>query len=336
MTPDESRFQPAETGSTAAHPPRNIDALRAAQLYYLQDQTMEAIAQDLHTSRSSVSRLLSHARATGLVEIHVRSPLDQSNRLQRDLYSRYGITSHIVPVPNQISDVDRLERVAITAARLLVQFVDSNMTLGIAWGSTISAISRHLLVKDTSNVQVVQLNGAGNTQSTGIDYSSEILQRFGTAFGATVQQFPVPTFFDRSETRDAMWRERSIKRVVDLQAKMDVALFGLGSPFASVPSRVYIGEYLEPSDYKSLSASKVVGDVATVFYREDGSTNDIPMNDRGSGPSLNVLRRAPRRLGVVSGVTKLPALRGALAAGIMTDLILDETTARALLDSSAP
>jgi deoxyribonucleoside regulator len=327
----KSRFQPAETASTAAHPPRDLDALRAAQLYYLQDQTMEAIAHDLHTSRSSVSRLLSHARATGLVEIHVRSPVDGSNRVQRDLYTRYSIASHIVPVPSQISDVDRLERVAITAARMLGQFIDSNMTLGVAWGSTISAISRHLVVKETTNVQIVQLNGAGNTQSTGIDYSSEILQRFGAAFGAKVQQFPVPTFFDRSETKEAMWRERSIKRVIDIQRKMDVVLFGLGSPFAAVPSRVYIGEYLEPADYKSLSASKVVGDVATVFYREDGSTDDIPMNDRGSGPSLSILRRAARRVCVVSGVTKLPAIRGALAAGIITDLIVDESTARAIL-----
>jgi deoxyribonucleoside regulator len=329
---DDSQFQQAASGSTAAHPPRNIDALRAAQLYYLQDQTMEAIAHDLHTSRSSVSRLLSHARATGLVEIRVRSPLDQSNRLQRDLYSRYGITSHIAPVANQISDVDRLERVAMTAARLLVQFVDSNMTLGIAWGSTISAISRHLVVKETTNVQIVQLNGAGNTQSTGIDYSSEILLRFGAAFGATVQQFPVPTFFDRSATKDAMWEERSIKRVIDLQNRTDIVLFGLGSPFAAVPSRVYIGEYLEPADYKSLNASKVVGDVATVFYREDGSSDDIPMNERGSGPSLDVLRKAPRRVCVISGVTKLPALRGALAANLVTDLIIDESTARTLLE----
>jgi predicted DNA-binding protein YlxM (UPF0122 family) len=138
-----------ETDSTSAHPPKNLDALRAAQLYYLQDQTMETIAHELRTSRSSVSRLLSHARATGLVEIHVKSPLDQTNQLQRDLHERYGITSHIVPISGQISDIDRLERVAITAARLLVQFMDSNMIMGIAWGSTISAISRHLADRPT-------------------------------------------------------------------------------------------------------------------------------------------------------------------------------------------
>ena len=333
MTTGTSGPKAAVLDSTAAHPPKNLDALRAAQLYYLQDQTMETIAHELRTSRSSVSRLLTHARATGLVEIHVRSPLDQTNQLQRDLHDRFGITSHIVPISGQISDVDRLERVAITAARLLVQFVDSNMILGIAWGSTIGAISRHLVVKETTNSQIVQLNGAGNTQSTGIDYSSEILQRFGAAFGATVQQFPVPAFFDKSSTRDAVWEERSTRRIVDLQRRMDVALFGLGSPFAEVPSRVYIGEYLEPADYESLSASGVVGDVATVFYREDGSSNNIPMNDRGSGPALSILRRAARRIGVVSGVSKLPALRGSLAADVITDLIIDDGTARALLES---
>ena len=333
VTVDYSSFETSDNESTAAHPPRNMDALRAAQLYYLQDQTMEAIARELHTSRSSVSRLLTHARSTGLVEIHVKSPLDRTNQLQRDLHERFGITSHIVPLAGQVSDVDRLERVAITAARLLVQFVDSNMTVGIAWGSTISAVSRHLVVKETTNSQIVQLNGAGNTQSTGIDYSSEILQRFGAAFGATVQQFPVPAFFDKSSTRDAVWEERSTKRIVDLQRRMDVALFGVGSPFAEVPSRVYIGEYLEPEDFASLSASGVVGDVATVFYREDGTSNNIPMNDRGSGPALSILRRAARRIAVVSGVSKLPALRGALAAGLITDLITDDGTARALLAS---
>ena len=333
MSPSENAEKQALAGTGAAHPPKRIDALRAAQLYYQQDLTMEAIAHELGTSRSSVSRLLTHARDIGLVEINVRSPLDQSTRVQSDLYQRFGITTHIVPVANQTSEVDRLERVAISAARLLGQFVDSNMIIGVAWGSTVSAISRHLVVKQTHNTEIVQLNGAGNTQTTGIDYSSEILQRFGVAFGAKVQQFPVPAFFDRSSTKDALWAERSTKRVLDLQSRMDVAVFGLGSPLAEVPSRVYIGEYLEPADYRSLRDSGVVGDVATVFYRADGSSDRIPMNDRSSGTPLELLRAAPRRVCVSAGVSKLPALLGALAARLVTDLIIDETTARALLNS---
>jgi deoxyribonucleoside regulator len=311
-------------------PTRAQQALTAAHLYYMQDLTMEAIARELHTSRSSVSRLLSHARETGLVDIQIHSPQESTEHLAAVLRDRFGVAVHLVPMPDHTSDVDRLERVAMSAARLLGRFFDSNMTLGVAWGSTMSAVSRHLVPKALSNAEIVQLNGAGNTRTTGIIYASEILRRFGRAYGAHVQQFPVPAFFDDPETKRALWRERSMRRVLEVQEGMQVALFGLGSPFAEVPSHVYIGGYLDPEDYRSLSEDGVVGDVATVFYRGDGSWRDVALNARASGPDLDQLRRTARRICVVAGLSKLQSLRGALAAGLVTDLVIDEPLARAL------
>jgi deoxyribonucleoside regulator len=311
-------------------PDRTGVALQAAQLYYLQDLTMDAIAHELHTSRSSVSRLLSHARSSGLVDIQIRSPLDHSSRLKDTIQARFGITAHIVSVPDHLSDIDRLDRVSLSAARMLSVFIDSNMTIGVAWGSTISAVTRHLVPKVVHNTEFVQLNGAGNNRTTGIIYASEILSRFGTAYSAHVEQFPVPAFFDSPATKEALWRERGTRRVLDIQSRMDLAIFSLGSPFAKVPSHVYIGGYLEQEDYKSLTDSGVVGDVATVFYRADGSFDNILLNERATGPDFTVLRRAARRVCIVSGVSKLAALRGALAADLITDLIVDASTARAL------
>lgn len=312
-------------------PERTRDALRASQLYYLQDLTMEAIAHELGTSRSSVSRLLSHARETGLVDIRVRSPREMPSILERQIHDRFGITAHVVPIADQTSDVDRLERVALSAARMLGDYIDSNTTLGVAWGATISAVSRHLIPKPVHDTQIVQLNGAGNLTSTGIVYASEILRRFGESYGAQVQQFPVPAFFDDPLTKQALWRERSMQRVLALQDHLDVALFGVGSPFAEVPSHVYSSNFLDPDDVASLQRAAVVGDVATVFYRVDGSTDGISLNDRGSGPSFDVLRRTPRRICVVSGVARVASIRGALAAGLITDLFVDEGTARDLV-----
>ena len=313
---------------------RNRDALTAAHLYYMQDLTMDAIAKELHTSRSSVSRLLSHARETGLVDIQIKSPLDAPSHLEQQIEARFQITAHVVPVPDSASDVDRLERVALSVARILGRYFDSNMTMGIAWGSTMNAISRHVTPKQTHNSQIVQLNGAGNMRTTGLGYASEILGRFGTAFGAHVQQFPVPAFFDDPATKQALWRERSISRLIDMQAIMDIALFGLGSPFSGVISRVYAGGYLEQAEFDELSAAGVVGDVATVFYRADGSADGIALNERSTGPDFTVLRRTPRRICVVAGRSKLASLRGALAAQLITDLFVDESTARALVETA--
>jgi deoxyribonucleoside regulator len=177
----------------------------------------------------------------------------------------------------------------------------------------------------------VQLNGAGNDQTSGVTYSSEILRRFGEAFGATIQHFPVPAFFDNPDTKAMLWEERSTQRVLSLHNKMDIALFGLGTPHAEIPSQVYIGGYLTDADIAQLAVEKIVGDVATVFFREDGGSSDIPLNRRSSGPSLDVIKKAPRRLCVVAGMSRLPALTGALNAGIITDLIVDDGTARALV-----
>ncbi|TFD29356.1 sugar-binding transcriptional regulator [Cryobacterium cryoconiti] len=311
---------------------RTNDALTAAHLYYMQDLTMEAIATELHTSRSSVSRLLSQARASGLVDIQIRSPLDAPSRVEQLILDRFQVTAHVVPVPDHASDADRLERVALSVARILGEYFDSNMIMGIAWGSTMNAVSRHVTPKRTHNAQIVQLNGAGNTRSTGLDYASEILQRFSTAFDARLEQFPVPTFFDDPATRRAYWRERGLRRLLEMQGNMDVALFSVGSPFSTVPSHVYVGGYLDDDEFEALSNAGVVGDVATVFYRADGSTDGIPLNDRGTGPELSVLRRTPRRICVVSGRSKVDSLRGALAADLITDLFIDESTARALCE----
>jgi deoxyribonucleoside regulator len=311
---------------------RTRDALTAAHLYYLQDQTMEAIARELGTSRSTVSRLLGYARSSGLVDIRINSPLEVPGQLEQEVSRLYGVNAHVVPVHDQATDVDRLDRVALSAARILGQFFDSNMTMGVAWGSTVSAISRHLVPKETHDSTIVQLNGAANNLTTGIPYASEILSRFGEAYGASVQQFAVPAFFDHPETKLALWQERSIRRVLGIQSRMDVALFSVGSRSAEVPSHVFIGGYLDRHDFESLTSFGIVGDVATVFYRLDGSDSDIPLNARSSGPNFRMLRRVSRRVCVSAGVAKLDALRGALAARLVTDLIVDDGTARALVD----
>lgn len=310
---------------------RQRDALLAAQLYYLQDLTMDAIARELRTSRSTVSRLLSFARESGLVQIQIWNPLESSAELESAISRRYRIRVHVVPHVSHLNEAETLDRVSMYAARSLTAFVESNAVIGVAWGSTLTAMSRYLNRKPTHGTTIVQLNGAANTQTMGLGYASEIIRRFGAAYEAAVEEFPVPAFFDRAEAKQLMWRERSVRRVLDLQAKMSLAVFGVGSLEADVPSHVYTGSYLDLDDLRSLADERVVGDVATVFFREDGTSDGIALNARSTGPDHEALRRIEHRFCVVSGPSKAPSLRGALKAGLATELVLDEATARALL-----
>ncbi|WP_309079795.1 sugar-binding transcriptional regulator [Zhihengliuella sp.] len=310
---------------------RDAQALRAAQLYYVQHLTMDSIARDLGTSRSTVSRLLAYARDSGMVTISITDHQLQGPETAAAIARLFDVRAHVVPTDGGLGESQVLDRVALHAAGLVGQLVDSEMTVGVAWGSTVTALSRHLKRKPTHDTVIVQLNGSGNPQSSGIGYASDILHRFETAFTARVEQFPVPTFFDHPETRELMWQERSVRRVLDLHAHMGLAVFGLGTIGAEVPSHVYRGGYLSPADVRELRRQGVVGDIATVFYRSDGGTAEIDLNRRSTGPALEQLRQVPRRVCAVAGKSKVPALAAALTAGYITDLVVDEGAARRLI-----
>ncbi|WP_225752888.1 sugar-binding transcriptional regulator [Actinotalea sp. Marseille-Q4924] len=311
------------------------DVLRAASMYYLQDIKMEVIARHLGTSRSTVSRLIKRARDTGLVEITIRPARTQAPGLSRSIGRRFGIEAYVVPVPDSSTELERLDQVARTTAKLIGSWFDSDMVLAIAWGTTLAAVGRHLSAKPTRGSAIVQLNGAANTRTSGFEYASDLITSFGAAFDAAVHHFPVPAFFDYRETKDAMWRERSIKRVLDVQRRADIALFGVGALHGGVPSHVYSAGYLDEEDVDVLHHEGVVGDVCTVFLRADGSYDDIPLNARATGPTPTELRRIPRRVCAVAGDNKVAPLRAALAAGVVTDLVVDELTASALVQAAS-
>jgi len=177
------------------------NAVRAARMYYYQDMTTGAIARELKVSRSTVSRLLSYAKAHGLIDIQVIDPTEEPNRLANIIRGSFQIDNvHVVSVSEVAGEAEWLQRVANYTASYLNTVLNSNMILGIAWGTTLTAISTHLLRKTTHNVQIVQLNGAGNTQSMGIEYASQIIMRFSENYQARAHLFPVPTFFDFPET----------------------------------------------------------------------------------------------------------------------------------------
>ncbi|HTX80349.1 MAG TPA: sugar-binding domain-containing protein [Longilinea sp.] len=309
------------------------DAIRAARMYYYRNMTAEAIAHELNMSRSTVSRLLGFARQQGLVDIRIVDPNEHPQQFEKRITDFFSIKrAHVVSVPDIAGEAEWLERVAQYTANYLNSIFDSNMILGIAWGTTISGVSRHLLPKATHNSLIVQLNGAGNTITMGLNYAGEIIMRFAENYQAMAELFPVPTFFDFATTKQALWKESSIKRLLDLQNKADLLLYSIGAVKAGVPSHVYSGGYLNRNDYVELEKEGLVGDIATVFFRKNGSFDNIPINERASGPNLELFKNK-RGICVVSGLAKVRGLYSALKGHLISELIIDEPTARNLVEN---
>jgi len=304
-------------------------AVRVARLYYFQAMTTAAIAEEMGTSRATVSRLLSHAMENGLVEIRIHDPSEPSRNLEQQIKERYRLRSiQVVPVTASSGEPESLRRVAAHAAAYVSTLMAPSTVLGIAWGTTVAAIADNLVPKHVRGVDVVQLNGSG----TGLDivnsFGELLVSRFAQNYGGRGHSFPVPAFFDYAETRSALWRERSIKSIRALQESASIVLFSIG--VKETGSYVHASGYLSKQDVQGIQKEGVVGDIATVFFRDDGSWRDVPLNARSSGPDLDRFQRAAHSICVVSGKGKVPGVRAALRGGFINELVIDEPSARLL------
>jgi len=208
------------------------------------------------------------------------------------------------------------------------------VVVGVAWGTTMSEVSAALPSRSVPGLTVVQLNGASDPVREGPS-AGEVLSRMRLSLGARTISFPVPAFFDHVATREAMWSERSVKRVLSVVRRASLAVFGVGALDAlngALPSQVYKGGHLTARDQTVLRRQNVVGDVCTVLLRADGSWRDVTLNARATGPTPAQLARIPRRLCVAAGTGKSRALLAALRARTATDLVVDDATARAVLE----
>ena len=353
----------AGSAASAADPGGLLRAYEAASMYYVQGETMEVIAHHLGVSRSTVSRLLARARQEGVVRVTLVQP-GGAGSLEGRMTQAFGVRTHIVPVREGTTEIHRLQQVASVAAAHMVDLIEAlaeqagnggphvqdpagsggegpvqgrgsgGVVVGVAWGTTMSEVSAALPSRSVPGLTVVQLNGASDPVREGPS-AGEVLSRMRLSLGARTISFPVPAFFDHVATREAMWSERSVKRVLSVVRRASLAVFGVGALDAlngALPSQVYEGGHLTARDQAVLRRQNVVGDVCTVLLRADGSWRDVALNARATGPTPAQLARIPRRLCVAAGTGKARALLAALRARTATDLVVDDATARAVLD----
>ncbi|OLO51440.1 transcriptional regulator [Actinomyces oris] len=355
--------------ASTADPGGLLRAYEAASMYYVQGETMEVIAHHLGVSRSTVSRLLARARQEGVVRVSLVQP-GGAGSLEGRMAQVFGVRTHIVPVREGTTEIHRLQQVASVAAAHMVDLIGAlaeqggaegagapesggpegenrgaaggagrdvgagGVVVGVAWGTTMSEVSAALPSRPVPGLTVVQLNGASDPMREGPS-AGEVLSQMRMSLGARTISFPVPAFFDHVAAREAMWSERSVKRVLSVARRASLAVFGVGALDAlngALPSQVYEGGHLTARDQAVLRRQNVVGDVCTVLLRADGSWRDVTLNARATGPTPAQLARIPRRLCVAAGTGKARALLAALRARTATDLIVDDATARAVLE----
>jgi DNA-binding transcriptional regulator LsrR (DeoR family) len=305
---------------------------KVSTLYYMRDQTQQEIADRLRLSRPTVSRLLQEARDQGIVQISVAPPRGLHIELETRLEERFGLAAaQVVEVDGGADASEELRRrqIGAGAAAYLSRTIEPNERVGLAWGSTLSAMVQAMAPLPTSGVRVVQtLGGIGPPDAEA--YAAGLVRRLATLLGAAAVLLPAPGVVATAQVRDALRDDPHVRAALGHFDALDTVILGIGS-LSSNPV-LNDGHSLPPGLLTELVEAGAIGDVALRFFDAEGAPVRSSLDDRLLGISTEQLRQAPRVVAVAGGADKVDAIFGALRSGLVDVLITDHLTAEALVE----
>lgn len=301
--------------------------IRVCWAYYREGLTQEQIAERLGLTRKRVIQMLAEGRSTGLVHISVRDGDGVMPAMEQDLRDRFGLHHAIVAPRSLASDTDVRGLVGAALGDYLSNTLRDGDRIGLGWGGTIHAATRHLHRGQLKELTVVQLLGGLARQARFNPFDN--VSRFAAALEAECYYLPAPMLADTLPHRDMLMSSRSMAQVVEQSRALDLAIL------TAVDMTEQSGglEYgvLTREEWESLRAAGAVGDICGHYLSAEGEPIDHPVAQRTIHIPFDTLRTTPSRVLAAGGKHKTEIVRAALKAGLATVLITEESLAVRLL-----
>lgn len=306
---------------------------QVAHLYFEKGNDQNMIARRLRVSRSSVSRLLTQARKSGIVEIRIHYPLATVAELAAQLCERFGLKEALVLRAGRSEAYDAKTQTARLAARYLETHLAPNETLALSRGSTLHAVVEHFTPTPIRNVSVVQLVGALRASRTQDD--GNLARALAQKMDGVYYNLTAPLFVENVETRRALMQEPAIVQVLALARQAKLALVGIGS-LDRQSSSIVRQNLLTPAQMAILRKGRAVGEICSQYFNIEGEIVSSELSERTIGLGLSDLKKIPHVLGVATGAHKAKAVLGALRGGYVGVMITDDYTAKLVLELDCP
>jgi DNA-binding transcriptional regulator LsrR (DeoR family) len=312
---------------TPSQPSRDLLA-SVARLYYLDDRGQQEIADMLGLSRTKVSRLLSAARELRVVRISVDDYEPRDRELETALARRFGLREAVVVKVTAATAASVRRTIGYFAAPSMAERVRTAGTVGVAGGRTLRELVEAMRpVGEPRPVAVAQLMGNIGPTPSDID-AQELSRTIARCFGGTFYTLNAPAIVRDRATRDVFLAHQHIELVWRMLESLELAFVGIGSPDDSAFVERGVLDTRTLSDLRRAGA---VGEICGRFFDAAGRECATEYQDHVIGIGLDALRATPEVVAVTNGADRAPAVRAALAGGLVHSLVIDDVGAAALL-----
>ncbi|MEN6434740.1 MAG: sugar-binding domain-containing protein [Anaerolineaceae bacterium] len=303
-----------------------------AEMYYIEGKDQSVIADEVGVSRSMVSRMLTDARNRGIVEIRIHRPIQSEKIIGEQLKSLFDLQSVLVTSIRTQTDHQRmLADLGRAGASLLLPMLTPGKTVGLAWGTSISATVDALEISYAIPIKVVQLIGAFGARTQEYD-GHALVQRFAEKVGGEAYFINAPYLCQTPDIARAFMDSPGIQETIELGKQVDIALLGIGTTEVQYSS-YYLSGYVQVEELQRLHDAGAVGDIAGNHFNINGEFFKDDFFKRQITIQSEDLLRIPKRLCVAGGPGKVNAIIGALRTGVVNMLVTDSITASNILST---
>jgi deoxyribonucleoside regulator len=301
-----------------------------AEMYYLEQKNQAEIAKSIGVTRSMISRMLTEARESGIVEIRIRRPVQSDRELELALIEQFGLKNASVVTTAHTSGEQLLGMLGTAGAQMLKRYLAPDMILGLAWGTSISATVDAFEISNLAPIKVVQLLGAMGARNMEYD-GHDLVSRISEKIGGEAYYVNAPYLCQNAAMAKSLLETKSIKETISLGKRADVVLLGVGTTSPEYSS-FYLAGYISLQELQRLRREGAVGDVGGLHFDATGQPASEDFSDRLVSIRRKELWSIPIRLGVAGGDGKAEAIFAALQGKYINVLVTDSMTARKILD----
>jgi deoxyribonucleoside regulator len=301
-----------------------------AEMYYLEQKNQAEIAKAVGVTRSMISRMLTEARESGIVDIRIQRPLQSDLELEASLKEKFGLKDVLVVVTNHRSGERLTRTLGSAAAKILARYLAPHQTVGLAWGTSISATVDAFEVKELAPLKVVQLLGAMGARNLEYD-GHDLVSRLAEKLGGEAYYINAPYLCQNAEMARSLLESKSIRETISVGKKTDVALLGIGTTSLE-KSSFYLAGYITRRELDELRKEGAIGDVCGLHFNINGQPVCDDFCERLVSIRRPDLLSIPVRLAVAGGEGKADAILGALRSRYLNVLVTDSIAARKVLE----
>lgn len=298
---------------------------KVSKLYYEDNKTQAEIGREVHTSRSTVSRLLQKAREEGVVEITLKYPWERDIALECRFLDQFQLKKAVILKSYGQSHREIIRGLGFLAAEFLNQIIQEGDIISCSYGRTVASTIQALNPSRRLNITVVQMIGALSVENPFMD-GPDLVRLLAEKYQGDYRYLLGPLVVKNTEIRDALISQMRFQQTLDLSRSARIGLCGIGGMVEETPSPIW-QNYIGEEEWHDLIALGARGHFAANFLNEDGLILNADINTRVLGLSLLDLKKIPNMIAVAGGIQKVRAIHSALKGKYMNILITDDSAA---------